>query len=139
MHPWFVGDIDSVLAQVRLFLGDPDGPSPIPSDRAAAVAEEPGSPTLLTDRRYVDAAGLKLTRRERDVAVMVAGGMSSRQIAGKLVLSERTVEGHIERLMNKLDFHSRAQIAAWAVASGLASGRLAETAPKSGTSAAEVP
>ena len=139
MHPWFVGDIDSVLAQVRLFLGDPDGPSPIPSDRAAAVAEEPGSPTLLTDRRYVDAAGLKLTRRERDVAVMVAGGMSSRQIAGRLVLSERTVEGHIERLLNKLGFHSRAQIAAWAVASGLASGRLAETAPKSGTSAAEIP
>jgi pimeloyl-ACP methyl ester carboxylesterase/DNA-binding CsgD family transcriptional regulator len=133
MHPWFLGDIDSVLAQVRLFLGDPD---PEPSDWAAAAAKQPSPATA--DRRYVEAAGSRLTRRERDVAVMVAGGMSTRQIAGKLVLSERTVEGHIERLLNKLGFHSRAQIAAWAVASGLAAGHLTGSAPKSGTTRPEI-
>ena len=74
----------------------------------------------MADRRYVDVAGIKLTRRERDVALMVARGMSNRQIASELVLAERTVEGHVENLRNKLGFHSRASVAAWVAANGLA-------------------
>ena len=74
----------------------------------------------VADRRYVDVAGIKLTRRERDVALMVARGMSNRQIASELVLAERTVEGHVENLRNKLGFHSRASVAAWVAANGLA-------------------
>jgi non-specific serine/threonine protein kinase len=50
---------------------------------------------------------------------MVARGMSNRQIASQLVLAERTVEGHVENLRNKLGFHSRARIAAWVAANGL--------------------
>ena len=41
------------------------------------------------------------------------GSVTNREIAERLVLSERTVEGHVERILDKLDFHSRAQIAAW--------------------------
>ena len=74
----------------------------------------------MADRRYVDVAGIKLTRRERDVALMVARGMSNRQIASELVLAERTVEGHVENLRNKLSVHSRASVAAWVAANGLA-------------------
>ncbi|WP_329223443.1 LuxR C-terminal-related transcriptional regulator [Streptomyces sp. NBC_01485] len=54
-----------------------------------------------------------LTRRERDVAALVAKGMSNRQIAAALVLSQRTVDGHVENIRAKLGFRSRAQIAGW--------------------------
>jgi DNA-binding CsgD family transcriptional regulator len=54
----------------------------------------------------------QLTAREREVAGLVAEGLSNREIAERLVISERTVEGHVERILDKLDFHSRAQIAA---------------------------
>ena len=79
-----------------------------------------GAGGSVADRRYVDVAGIKLTRRERDVALMVARGMSNRQIASELVLAERTVEGHVENLRSKLGFHSRASVAAWVAANGLA-------------------
>lgn len=64
-------------------------------------------------------AGL-LTKRERLVARLVAAGMSNRQIAKELFLAERTVEGHVERIRNKLDVHSRTDVAVWAVEHGLA-------------------
>jgi non-specific serine/threonine protein kinase len=60
-----------------------------------------------------------LTRREAQVADLVARGMSNKQIADKLVISQRTAESHIEHILRKLGFSRRAQIAAWAVACGL--------------------
>jgi len=62
----------------------------------------------------------RLSRRERQVAAMVAEGMSNREIAARLFIAERTAEGHVEHIRNKLGFHSRVQIAAWAVEQGLA-------------------
>ena len=82
-------------------------------EQARALAEALPGRAPAADRRYIEIAGIKLTRRERDVAVMVARGMSNRQIASTLVLTERTVEGHVENLLSKLGFHSRAGIAAW--------------------------
>ena len=61
-----------------------------------------------------------LTRREREVAALVAEGKSNRAIAGELVVSVRAVEAHMTRILAKLDFTSRAQIAVWAVDIGLA-------------------
>lgn len=61
-----------------------------------------------------------LSRREAEVAALVAEGASNRQIAERLFLSERTVEGHVERIRTKLDIRSRAGLAAWAVAHGYA-------------------
>lgn len=58
----------------------------------------------------------QLTAREREVAGLIAQGFSNREIAERLVISERTVEGHVERVLDKLDFHSRTQIAAWVAA-----------------------
>ncbi|WP_416956595.1 LuxR C-terminal-related transcriptional regulator [Streptomyces sp. Agncl-13] len=54
-----------------------------------------------------------LTPREREVAALVAQGMNNRVIAAMLVLSPRTVEGHVENIRAKLGFGGRAQIAAW--------------------------
>jgi non-specific serine/threonine protein kinase len=54
-----------------------------------------------------------LTRRQREVAEMVAAGMSNKQIAAKLVISLRTAEGHVESILTKLNFATRTQIANW--------------------------
>jgi non-specific serine/threonine protein kinase len=61
-----------------------------------------------------------LTAREREVAALIAQGKSNRDIAEALVLSERTIEGHVSNILNKLGFTARTQIAAWAVEKGLA-------------------
>ena len=54
-----------------------------------------------------------LTPREREVAALVAEGRTNRQIAETLVVVETTAERHVANILNKLGFHSRAQIAAW--------------------------
>jgi predicted ATPase/DNA-binding CsgD family transcriptional regulator/tetratricopeptide (TPR) repeat protein len=54
-----------------------------------------------------------LTRRERQIAEMLAEGMSNREIAESLVLSPRTVDGHVENILMKLNFKSRAAVASW--------------------------
>jgi predicted ATPase/DNA-binding NarL/FixJ family response regulator len=58
----------------------------------------------------------RLTRREQEVAVLVARGLSNSQIAATLVISARTVETHVQHIMDKLGFHARAEIAAWSTA-----------------------
>ncbi|MEB3371771.1 ATP-binding protein [Saccharopolyspora mangrovi] len=55
----------------------------------------------------------KLTRREREVAELVAVGVTNREIAARLVISRRTAEAHVENILTKLGFTSRTQIAAW--------------------------
>jgi len=60
-----------------------------------------------------------LSRREFDVVQLLAGGRTNREIAEKLFLSERTVEGHLDRIRNKLALRSRTEIAAWAIESGV--------------------
>ena len=59
-----------------------------------------------------DAGGL--TPREREVADLVANGLSNRQIAEALVITEGTAEVHIKRILSKLGFRSRSQVAVWA-------------------------
>ena len=61
----------------------------------------------------------RLTRREREVAALVARGLSNRQIASELHLSERTIGNHVSMILRKLGFASRAQVAAWATAQRL--------------------
>jgi predicted ATPase/DNA-binding NarL/FixJ family response regulator len=55
-----------------------------------------------------------LTKRELEIAHLVAQGLSNRQIAERLVISKRTADSHLEHILTKLGFISRAQIAAWA-------------------------
>jgi predicted ATPase/DNA-binding CsgD family transcriptional regulator len=60
-----------------------------------------------------------LTAREREVAVLVARGLSNRQIGTVLVVSERTAEAHVAHCLSKLGLPSRSKLAAWAFAQGL--------------------
>jgi len=54
---------------------------------------------------------LELTRREKEVAALVAQGLTNRQIASELVLSEHTVHHHVTNVLKKLDLRSREQVA----------------------------
>ena len=60
-----------------------------------------------------------LSEREKEVLVLVAQGMTNRQIASKLVLSENTVRNHLSHILDKLDFSRRSQVAAYAAQRGL--------------------
>jgi non-specific serine/threonine protein kinase len=55
-----------------------------------------------------------LTRREWEVAALLAEGASNREIAARLVITERTAANHVQNILDKLELHSRGQIAAWA-------------------------
>ena len=54
-----------------------------------------------------------LTRREREVAALVGTGLTNRQVAEELVISPRTVEGHVENILAKLHLNNRSQLAVW--------------------------
>lgn len=57
-----------------------------------------------------------LTPQEAEVAQLIAEGLSNRAIADRLVISHRTVDGHVERILAKLECMSRTQVATWAIA-----------------------
>jgi non-specific serine/threonine protein kinase len=61
-----------------------------------------------------------LTPREQEVAALVAAGLTNREIARQLVITEGTAGSHVEHMLAKLGLRSRAQIAAWIVGRGLA-------------------
>jgi len=56
---------------------------------------------------------LQLTRRKNEVAELIGLGLTNHEIADRLLLSERTVEWHVEEILNKLGFSTRSQIAVW--------------------------
>ncbi|KAF0960907.1 protein kinase domain-containing protein [Rhodococcus sp. T7] len=77
----------------------------------AAAAYALGERLPAAPRRGDPAAAL--TKRERQVADLVAQGLTNKAIAARLVISQRTAQGHVEHVLAKLGFSSRAQIAAW--------------------------
>ena len=79
-------------------------PQPAAATTTAAKSERPAGP---------------LTRREREVAALIAHGLTNRQIAEELVIAEGTVAIHVGNILGKLDCVSRAQVAAWAATHGL--------------------
>ena len=82
-------------------------------DRHAAVRLALGESEQIEDvaRSGTDAG--PLAKREFEVAGLVAEGLSNKQIASRLFISERTVAAHVGHILNKLGFNSRAQIAGW--------------------------
>ena len=85
-HLPYIGEVEPVITEIRSHLG-------------------------LPARSRSDAA--VLTARQREVAALVSEGMTNREIGNRLGISERSAEGHIERIRHRLDVRSRAQIAAW--------------------------
>ena len=83
---------------------------------AYALADEPEETWRGGPRRT-------LTKRELEVATLVARGLTNRGIAAQLYLSVRTVDTHVDHVLTKLGFSTRTQLAAWAYESGLAAER----------------
>jgi DNA-binding CsgD family transcriptional regulator len=80
----------------------------------AAYADRTGALVARLDRGRTAV----LSPRETEVAKLVAEGLTNRQIAGRLVISERTAQNHVQHILTKLGFTTRSQIAAWSVRAG---------------------
>ncbi len=61
-----------------------------------------------------------LTSREREVAALLADGLSNAEVADRLFISVRTAAVHVSHILTKLGMSSRAEVAAWAVRNGIA-------------------
>jgi len=90
------------LATLRRWAARRKLPFPISGSHASAREGQAGprNPTVLS-------------RRETEVAELVAQGMTNAEVAQRLTITLRTAEGHVEHIRNKLGFHSRVQIGAW--------------------------
>jgi predicted ATPase/DNA-binding CsgD family transcriptional regulator len=98
-----------------------DGSSISPASLAslASPADEASAGGLAAGGASAGGLGLSpLTQRELEIARLVAQGRSNKHIAAGLVVSPATVARHVANIMGKLDFHNRAQIAAWIVSEG---------------------
>jgi predicted ATPase/DNA-binding CsgD family transcriptional regulator len=91
----------------------------LPTENALAYAlQQPSDkPPERPPRKPPASDEATLTPRELQVARLIAGGRSNKEVAADLVISQRTAEGHVEHILTKLGFTSRAQVAAWVAAS----------------------
>jgi len=96
-RPFAAGRLADIGAAMRYAMGEEEKQAP------TAETAKPPSPF-----------GAGLTKRQLAVARLVAQGLTNREIASRLYISDRTAEGHVEQVRNKLGFSSRAQVAAWA-------------------------
>ena len=81
-------------------------------ERLTTEAEQRG-------RRQVGDEIARITRRQQEIATLLAEGLSNAAIAERLVISEGTVANHIEHILRRLGLQSRTQVAVWAVERGL--------------------
>jgi non-specific serine/threonine protein kinase len=112
-------DHDRCLVRTREALGDAafgrafEEGSTMRFADAVALALGRRTPAPVAD---TDTDEVRLTRRENEIAALVAEGLTNREIAERLVMAQRTAEGHVARILGKLNFTSRSQLAAWVAA-----------------------
>ena len=123
-HPHAQRIVEAWIAEARRRVGP--GPARAAWAAGEALPPEAALDDALTGRSPPrrggpagDGAGGPLTRREREVAALVAAGLSNREIAARLVITERTAENHVAHILDRLGFRTRVQIAAWATERGL--------------------
>ncbi|WP_028307569.1 response regulator [Desulfitibacter alkalitolerans] len=71
--------------------------------------------TTLASRQNRDFKGNELTDRELELVKLMAKGLSNKEIASALYISEKTVKNHITNILRKLDLRDRVQVAIWAI------------------------
>jgi RNA polymerase sigma factor (sigma-70 family) len=108
--PFEVAQARIALAETLAALGRADG---------AEREREAASRALRKLGALPAASGQSVTPREREVLALVAQGLTNRQIAERLVVSEHTVHRHVANILRKLDLPSRSAAAAHAVRAGL--------------------
>jgi DNA-binding CsgD family transcriptional regulator len=102
----YLGDWRVIARTIYGFLGE---------DEASIRAAMGGRPLSIVSGRP---AGL--SAREREVIALVVRGLTNREIGEELVITEKTVENHVGRILDKLDLRSRTTLAAYAVEHGIA-------------------
>jgi len=115
------------LATLLVATGrDADGAAELAAAHDAFVSLGAGTEAARVERLLAahtrtvgEMPGDRITRREREVLDLLAGGLTNRQIAERLVLSEHTVHRHVTSILRKLDLPSRTAAAAYAVRLGL--------------------
>lgn len=93
---------------------------PVDADELLALVRKYLSPSQTLN--HGERAARELTKREREILELLAQGLGQKEIAQTLVISEKTVATHIQRILEKLGVHSRAQAVAFAHRSGLTPG-----------------
>lgn len=86
---------------------------------ATSVASPAPSGSPASGDPSTKASPVALTRREEELATLVARGLTNRQIAMKLSISEHTTATHVRSILKKRELSSRSQIAAWITEQGL--------------------
>lgn len=128
----YQADIDRRIATTRARLGDPDFAAALAAGRAMTLVQAIEYALGLKFTAGVPAGSAAvgapinkhtalLTAREREVAVLIARGLSNRDIASHLKIAERTAQTHVQNILNKLGVNSRTQVGVWAVEHGLLS------------------
>ena len=127
--PIWTADHEQAVATARSRLGDAafeaawSAARALPLDEviAYALADDDSQPSATRAADVAAGPSVELlTAREREIAALLAQGFTNRQIADALVISEGTAGTHVGNILRKLDFATRAQVAAWAVRHGLA-------------------
>jgi predicted ATPase/DNA-binding NarL/FixJ family response regulator len=97
-------DLAAVVREAANEAGETGGTEALPGGDAADLAADQAPITADST------APALLTRREREIAELVASGLSNREIAGRLFISKRTVDAHVEHIFGKLEISSRVQL-----------------------------
>ncbi len=108
-------ELDTVVAcAVDDRAVDERGPASRPSARPAAFSvPDSGGDGDRHPEAPVPATAAALTPREREIAILVASGLSNREIASRLFISKRTVDAHMEHIFAKLEISSRVKLTLW--------------------------
>jgi DNA-binding CsgD family transcriptional regulator/tetratricopeptide (TPR) repeat protein len=121
VDPWWLREYEESLARSRARLG-PRASEEAWSEGWSMSVDQAVDYALAGEESETEVEVGRLSRRQKEVAQLVAAGMTNREIADRLFISERTAEGHVDQIRSKLGVRSRTQIASWAVEHGMASG-----------------
>jgi DNA-binding NarL/FixJ family response regulator len=118
--PFYLVNYEQAVTAARVGLGQEDFAAAWAEGRAMSTEDaieyalSGKEPASRTKKKPLDTTQQAiLTHREREIALLVSQGMTNRQVAADLSLSEHTVENHVRKVLKKLNLRSRVQIATW--------------------------